>query len=109
MQPNCSVRIFSGFDWTSIPHGGVLVDVGGGLGHISMEVAKMRPDIHVVLEDRPPVIEQAKQVSLFIRDLVLFIASKSFMQFWQENMPNSIKSGRIHFAGKFLLFLHPAI
>ena len=41
----------------------MLVDVGAGLGNISLEVSKVRPDMHFVVEDRPQVIERAKAVS----------------------------------------------
>lgn len=93
----------TGFDWSSVPSGGILVDVGGGLGHISMEVAKIRPDIHVVLEDRPPVVDRAKIVcSCHFRSFILFIGYLYTMKFWKENLPGNIASGHIHFFGKLL-------
>ena len=51
-----------GFDWASVQHGGLVVDVGCGLGHVSLEIAKVRPDLHIVLEDRSTVINEAKNV-----------------------------------------------
>ena len=51
------------FDWNSVPQGGLLVDVGVGLGNVSIEVAKVRPDMQFVVEDRPQVVERAKAVS----------------------------------------------
>ena len=53
----------TGYDWTSIPQGGLVVDVGCGLGHVSLEIAKFRPDIHIVLEDCATVMNEAKEVS----------------------------------------------
>ena len=50
------------FNQSIIPQGGVLVDVGGGIGHVSLEVAKLRSDLNVIVEDRAPVLEQAKEV-----------------------------------------------
>lgn len=55
-----------GFDWSSVPQGGLVVDVGCGLGHVSLEIAKVRPDLHIVLEDRPEVIQEAKDVRPFL-------------------------------------------
>lgn len=52
------------FDWDTIPDGHLLVDVGGGLGHVSMEVAKVHPNVHVVIEDRDLVLKKAKPVRI---------------------------------------------
>lgn len=51
------------FDWNTIPDGHLLVDVGGGLGHVALEVTKVHPSIHVVVEDRENVLKKAKLVS----------------------------------------------
>ena len=60
---------FIGFDWESVQHGGLVVDVGCGLGHVSLEIAKVRPDLHIVLEDRSTVINEAKNVCSSISSL----------------------------------------
>lgn len=57
-------RINQAFDWNTIPDGHLLVDVGGGLGHVSLEVAKVHPNVHVVIEDREAVLKKAKPVSI---------------------------------------------
>ncbi|KAF7986472.1 hypothetical protein HWV62_31261 [Athelia sp. TMB] len=36
-------------------------DIGGGLGHMCMEVVKVHPNIHATLQDQPAVVEQSKQ------------------------------------------------
>lgn len=41
----------------------MLVDVGGGLGHVSLEIAGVRPDLKIIIEDRPQVLKYAKEVS----------------------------------------------
>lgn len=51
-----------GFDWSSLPAGSTIVDVGSGLGHIAMKVFKKYPALKVVIQDRASVIEQAKAV-----------------------------------------------
>ena len=59
-----SAFIFPGFDWSSVPQGGTIVDVGCGIGNVSLEVSRVRPDLKIVLEDRPQVIEKTKAVSI---------------------------------------------
>lgn len=54
------------FEWSSVPQGGLIVDVGSGLGHVSLQVAKTRPDLHITLEDRARVITEAKDVRCFL-------------------------------------------
>ncbi|KAJ6586721.1 O-methyltransferase [Mycena sp. CBHHK59/15] len=52
--------IFEGFDWSALPNGSVLVDVGGGLGSTSMAIAKRNLGLRIVNQDLGPTIEQAK-------------------------------------------------
>ncbi|KAI0356400.1 S-adenosyl-L-methionine-dependent methyltransferase [Trametes cingulata] len=52
-------EILQGFPWADLAPGSVLVDVGGGIGSTSMTVAQAYPHIHVVVEDRPQVVEFA--------------------------------------------------
>ncbi|KAJ7210713.1 S-adenosyl-L-methionine-dependent methyltransferase [Mycena pura] len=48
------------YDWSRLPTGSVLVDVGGGLGSTSMEIAKKYPSLRIVNQDLAPTIENAK-------------------------------------------------
>ena len=50
------------YDWTSLPRGTVFADMGSGIGNVSLEIAKVRPDFTFVLEDRPAVVENAQKV-----------------------------------------------
>jgi O-methyltransferase domain len=59
-------HIFQGFKWDSLPEGAVVVDVGGGIGSSSMVVAKANPKLKIINQDRAPVIEHAKAVSLLL-------------------------------------------
>ncbi|KAL5536481.1 hypothetical protein ACEPAF_303 [Sanghuangporus sanghuang] len=72
--------IVSSFDWESLPDGGIVVDVGGGLGHVALEIAKAHPKLHIVVEDRPLVMDQAKS-------------------FWEENLPSHVAENKVHFLG----------
>ncbi|KAL5513561.1 hypothetical protein ACEPAH_3960 [Sanghuangporus vaninii] len=74
MHPNA---ILAGFNWDEVQNG-VLVDIGSGTGHVSLEIAKKFPDIQVVLEDRASVIENAKI-------------------HWKEHLASHITDGKVHF------------
>lgn len=52
----------SGFDWGSLPKGGLVVDVGGGVGTVTSVLAKALPDLHFVIQDRAAVIEDGIKV-----------------------------------------------
>ncbi|KAJ3513294.1 hypothetical protein NLJ89_g3022 [Agrocybe chaxingu] len=62
------------FDWNNLAPGSVIVDVGGGVGAASLPIARKYPELHIVLQDLPPVIEDAKKV-------------------WSEELPNALTSG----------------
>ena len=36
---NIALTLIKGFDWDTVPKGGVIVDVGGGIGNVSLEIA----------------------------------------------------------------------
>lgn len=91
----------SGYDWTSVPHGGLFVDVGGNIGSIVREVVKIRPDLHFVIEDRPLVVEKAKAVSLAF-SAKLWIRCVDYLQYWANVAPEVLATGHINMIGLFL-------
>ncbi|KAI5117485.1 hypothetical protein M0805_009548 [Coniferiporia weirii] len=72
--------ILSGLDWSTVPKGGLVVDVGGSMGNTSMEIARAFPEWNVVVEDAPGVISKAKH-------------------HWEANLPSHVISGKVHFIG----------
>ncbi|KAJ6607792.1 O-methyltransferase [Mycena sp. CBHHK59/15] len=72
--------IFQGFDWSALPAGSVLVDVGGGIGHSSMMIAQKNPGLRIVNQDLGPTIEGAKL-------------------HWKENFPSHVESEMVEFQG----------
>ncbi|KAF8641330.1 hypothetical protein AX16_010028 [Volvariella volvacea WC 439] len=65
-----------GFDWAGLRKGSVVVDVGGNLGGVSRWLAERFPNLNIVVQDLPHVIEDAKKL-------------------WQERIPDAIQSGRV--------------
>ena len=50
------------FDWASLKPGSLVVDIGGGLGHVSMDIARACPALQVVVFDTPGTTKDAIQV-----------------------------------------------
>ncbi|CAL1711808.1 unnamed protein product [Somion occarium] len=67
-----------GFPWKTQPLGTKVCDLGGGVGHVSMHLAKACPQLHIVLQDLPHTIEQAKPL-------------------WQENASDIFCGQRVEF------------
>jgi hypothetical protein len=56
-------KIIAGYDWTTFKEGDKIVDVGGGIGHVGVEVAKkVKPGVEVIVQDRPSVVEQGREI-----------------------------------------------
>ncbi|KAL1745742.1 O-methyltransferase-domain-containing protein [Schizophyllum fasciatum] len=53
--------VVKGFDFSSLAPGSKIVDVGGGIGHVIMSIAKHHPELQCVLEERPAVLDQARE------------------------------------------------
>ncbi|KAL1728170.1 S-adenosyl-L-methionine-dependent methyltransferase [Schizophyllum commune] len=60
LQPPNAV-VLEGFDFSALAPGSKVVDVAGGIGHVTMAIAKQYPELRFVIEERPAVIEQAKE------------------------------------------------
>ncbi len=56
------IEHWTAFDWSSLPKGAVVVDVGGGVGTSSLILAKKTSDIKIVVQDRLSVIQEGNAV-----------------------------------------------
>ncbi|TCD62062.1 hypothetical protein EIP91_007521 [Steccherinum ochraceum] len=54
--------ILGGFDWSALPQGSVVVDVGGGLGGLDLDLAKEHKHLKYIYQDRPQTVEQADKM-----------------------------------------------
>ncbi len=52
-----------GYAWEHLPHGSLVVDVGGGVGAQSFTLAKHHPQLRFVVQDRESVVDDAIEVS----------------------------------------------
>ncbi|RFU32348.1 hypothetical protein B7463_g3998, partial [Scytalidium lignicola] len=50
------------YDWATLPKGATIVDVGGAEGHISLALAQKFTDLQFIVEDQPPVTNQAQDL-----------------------------------------------
>jgi len=70
--------ILQGYPWGSLPEGSIMVDVGGGVGSLSLKVAKAHPGLRIVIQDRPIVIGMGEGL-------------------WNAQYPEALTSGRVKF------------
>ncbi|KAJ7803466.1 O-methyltransferase [Mycena olivaceomarginata] len=54
------LKYYIGYDWSQLPPGGKIVDVGGGIGHVSLTIAKHYPHLRVINQDLDQSIEISK-------------------------------------------------
>ncbi|TFY82569.1 hypothetical protein EWM64_g1435 [Hericium alpestre] len=66
------------FPMDTLSKGTIWCDVGGGYGHIFLQMCKMSPHFQFILQDMPNVLKQAKL-------------------YWEENNPTALKENRISF------------
>ena len=58
------------YDWSVFEEGDKIVDVGGGVGHVGVAVAKrVKPGVKIIVQDRPSVVEQGKGIHGHIVEL----------------------------------------
>ncbi|KAF8992612.1 O-methyltransferase [Cyathus striatus] len=69
--------ILNGYDWESLPVNSLVVDVGGGTGVPTMALAKAHTNLRFCIQDRGPVIEQAKK-------------------YWNDFFPTALENGRVN-------------
>ena len=75
-----STYILKSFDWASLGNG-LVVDVGGSAGHVSMDIARGFPSLRFIVQDLPKVIEDARtKVPVELADRVTFMAHNIFAE-----------------------------
>ncbi|KAK7040146.1 hypothetical protein VNI00_009952 [Paramarasmius palmivorus] len=64
------------FDWQSLKEGAIAVDVGGGVGPVTLALYKAFPQITYIVQDLPPVINEAQK-------------------FWESQAPEALSGGNV--------------
>lgn len=73
-----SGSILQGFDWASVGQGGLVVDVGGGVGHTMMPLYEHFPYLRFEVQDLPGTCELGRKI-------------------WNAGFHSAIPSGRVSF------------
>ena len=72
--------VLKGFNWASLGNG-LIVDVGGSHGLVSMDIAREFPSLRFIVQDLPKVIEDAKKkVPAELAERVTFMAHDMFTE-----------------------------
>lgn len=69
--------ILQAFDWSSLPKGATVVDVGGGVGSVAHALAEKFPDLHYVVQDRAKTMKEDAH------------------RYWCDHMPEALSSGKV--------------
>lgn len=51
------------YPWKTLPAKSIIVDVGGGVGTSSLPIAANFPELKIVVQDLPAVVEDGKKVN----------------------------------------------
>ncbi|SJL16511.1 uncharacterized protein ARMOST_20037 [Armillaria ostoyae] len=71
--------IIDEYPWVALHDGATVCDVRGGIGSISMQLAKAHTHLHIVLQDLPTQIQSAQN------------------DIWPKLYPDAIETGRVNF------------
>ncbi|KAG1846055.1 S-adenosyl-L-methionine-dependent methyltransferase [Suillus subalutaceus] len=74
-----------------------LVDVGSGIGAMSIPLAKMFPHLRITNQDLPETIVQSRNLSPDIRSTPNGQVILIFDQAWEKNAPEALLDGRVEF------------
>ncbi|KAJ7748867.1 O-methyltransferase [Mycena olivaceomarginata] len=66
------------FKWSALPEKTLIVDVGGGIGSISLEIAQANPHLRFLIQDKQAVIREGEQ-------------------HWETELPGALAAGRVSF------------
>ncbi|KXN90283.1 Sterigmatocystin 8-O-methyltransferase [Leucoagaricus sp. SymC.cos] len=66
------------YPWGNCPPGTTVCDLGGGNGHIMLDLVHAFPNIEPIIQDLPPVVEQAKEL-------------------WKEPNPTAVQTSQVSF------------
>ncbi|KIK51364.1 hypothetical protein GYMLUDRAFT_208715 [Collybiopsis luxurians FD-317 M1] len=71
--------VLQGFKWSSLAKNALIVDVGGGVGSISLEIAQSNPDLRFLVQDTSAVVQEG-------------------IKHWERELPDALPTGQVSFA-----------
>lgn len=91
--------IAEAYPWDSLPSGSLVVDIGGGIGHISAAIAKAHPHLRVQVQDFEDLKENSSGLleSCGVADRVSFAAHNFF-----EPQPTATRDAAVFFMRNIL-------
>lgn len=87
----------AGFDFATLPKGAKVVDVGGGVGTISLAITKAFPHLHVVVQDQKPVIDGEAQALWAKEDQKAVEDGRVTLQAHDFFQPQPVKDAAVFF------------
>ncbi|PYI04722.1 O-methyltransferase [Aspergillus sclerotiicarbonarius CBS 121057] len=93
-------HITRGYDWASLGHG-LVVDMGGSTGHVSVALAELFPDLQFLVQDRPEVIDESVK-RLSERKLPLSITSRIRFEGHSFFNPQMVKAASVYLLRQIL-------
>ena len=83
-----------------------MVDVGGGVGTQSLQLAHHHPQLRFVIQDRESVVGDAIEVCALINHSPICPDDIYLPQYWKRNMPDALESGRVKIQGSSFSLLY---
>ncbi|OJT06906.1 Sterigmatocystin 8-O-methyltransferase [Trametes pubescens] len=86
-------NVVHGFAWNDLPKGSVVVDIGGGIGSVSVTLSQAYPHLNFAVEDRGPVAAIAREAwgtqhaDLFESNRITFHTQDFFDEHQPLNIP----------------------
>ncbi|KAJ7749594.1 O-methyltransferase [Mycena maculata] len=77
-----------GFKWASLPGNTLIVDVGGGIGSVSLEIARRNPCIRFIIQDKASVVREGQE-------------------HWEKTLPGAMESGKVSFQAHDFFMAQP--
>ncbi|KAF7194993.1 Hps1-dma1 cluster O-methyltransferase [Pseudocercospora fuligena] len=89
-------QVVSGWNWRGLGEGGVVVDVGGNVGHIGTAIAEAAPELRVVVQDLAEAVRLGeKQLPDHLKGRVSFMEHDFFK-------PNPIQGASVYFFSRII-------
>lgn len=56
------ITLSAAYPWASLPEGTTVCDLGGGNGHVTLDLIRSFPQLRIVLQDLQSVVDEGRKV-----------------------------------------------